>query len=54
MIPIKHFFNLNPGLENEIFEWASSQTCIKVNVQVIIEVIEQEKTVPACLENNHN
>jgi len=36
------FVESKPALKFEILEWLSSQTCIKVNVQVIIDAPEQE------------
>ena len=36
------FVEPNSTLKYEILEWASSQTCIKVSVRVIIDAPEQE------------
>ena len=39
---LKTFVESKPALKFEILEGTSSQACIKVNVQVIIEALEQE------------
>ena len=42
MLLMKTFVEYKPEFKFEIIEGTSSQACIKVNVQVIIDALEQE------------